>query len=29
MKAVLSIRLGNEPQEHARQYQIIESFDEL
>lgn len=29
MKAVLSIRPGNEPQEHAGQYQIIESFDEL
>ena len=29
MKPVLSIRPGNQPQEHAGQYQTIESFDEL
>lgn len=29
MKTVLSIRPGNQPQEHAAQYQTIESFDEL
>ena len=29
MKVVLSIRPGNLPQEHAEQYQTIESFDEL
>ena len=29
MKTVLSIRPGNQPQEHADQYQTIESFDEL
>lgn len=29
MKAVLSIRPGNQPQQHAEQYQTIESFDEL
>jgi enolase-phosphatase E1 len=29
MKTVLSIRPGNQPQQHAEQYQTIESFDEL
>lgn len=29
MKTVLSIRPGNQPQQHADQYQTIESFDEL
>jgi len=29
MKTVLSIRPGNQPQEHEAQYQIIESFDEI
>ena len=29
MKVVLSIRPGNQPQEHAEQYQTITSFDEL
>lgn len=29
MKTVLSIRPGNQPQEHAEPYQTIESFDEL
>lgn len=29
MKTVLSIRPGNQPQEHAEQYRAIESFDEL
>ena len=29
MKTVLSIRPGNQPQEHADQFQTIESFDEL
>jgi enolase-phosphatase E1 len=29
MKTVLSIRPGNQPQEHAEQYQTIESFDAL
>lgn len=29
MKAVLSIRPGNQPQEAAEQYQTIESFDQL
>ncbi len=29
MKTVLSSRPGNQPQEHAGQYQTIESFDEL
>jgi enolase-phosphatase E1 len=29
MKAALSIRPGNQPQQHAEQYQTIESFDEL
>lgn len=29
MKTVLSIRPGNQPQQHAEHYQTIESFDEL
>lgn len=29
MKTVLSIRPGNQPQEHAAQFQSVESFDEL
>jgi enolase-phosphatase E1 len=29
MRTVLAIRPGNQPQEHAEQYEAVKSFDEL